>query len=235
MIGTIVNTCAVIGGGVIGVMVRSRLSQKMIDIVFQGIGLFTGVLGISMALHPENMILIPVSIVSGAIIGQSIDLDKYLRRFSESLLAGYSKKNISTENNDKTTSGFVEGFITASILFCIGSMSILGAIEDGMGKTPNLLFTKSVMDGISAIALASSFGICIVFSSVSVLIYQGALTLFAAFIMQYMSDAMVADMTATGGIMLLGLSINILGIKEIKVVNMLPALVIVVFLSYFFG
>ncbi|MCD7976573.1 MAG: DUF554 domain-containing protein [Tannerellaceae bacterium] len=119
------------------------------------------------------------------------------------------------------------------MMFCIGSMAILGAIEDGMGETPNLLFTKSIMDGISSVAFASSFGIAILFSSIPVLFYQGGLTLFAAFLMNYMSEGMITDLTAAGGILLIGVAINILKIKDIQVTNMLPSLLIIILLSWF--
>ncbi|NDW09988.1 DUF554 domain-containing protein [Dysgonomonas sp. 520] len=229
MIGTLVNAGAIVAGGCVGMVIHSKLPKKIVDIVFQGLGLITLTIGISMAIKTSNMILIVVSVVLGAIIGQAIDIDKYLRKFSDYLS---NKKFGKTSPGTTTDNTFTEGFVTASILFCIGSMSILGAIEDGMGNPPNLLYTKSVIDLMSAIALASSFGICIIFSSIPVLIYQGGLTLFAAFIMRYMSDAMIADMTSVGGILLIGLGISILKIKEIKVINMLPSVVIVVFLSY---
>lgn len=233
MVGTLVNTGTIIAGSLIGMLIHSRLSPKMVNIVFQGIGLVTLAIGISMSLHTESMILVVVSLVSGTVIGQAIDIEKYMHRFSDYLLRKAKKGNKEVKE-DTTANRFTEGFITASMLFCVGSMAILGAIEDGMGKTPNLLYTKSIMDGISSIALASSFGICILFSSVPVLIYQGSLTLFAAFIMRYMSNGMTENMTAVGGILLIGLAINILKIKDINVTNMLPALVIVVILSYFF-
>jgi uncharacterized membrane protein YqgA involved in biofilm formation len=234
MVGTFVNTGAIIAGSLVGLIIHSRLSPKMTNIVFQGIGLVTMVIGISMSLHTESLILVVVSIVSGSVIGQAVDIDKYLRRFSEYLRRKGKREGKGAGEDSMAQSRFSEGFITASMLFCIGSMAILGAIEDGMGKTPELLFTKSIMDGISAIALASSFGICILFSSIPVLIYQGGLTLFAAFIMRYMSENMTENMTGVGGVLLIGLAINILKIKEINITNMLPALAIVVILSYFF-
>lgn len=230
MVGTLVNTGAIIGGSFIGLIIHSRLSSKMTGIVFQGIGLVTLAIGISMSLRVESMIIVVVSIVLGSVIGQAIDIDKYLRRFSNYL----ESKNSGTKKDDIAANQFTEGFITASMLFCVGSMAILGAIEDGMGKSPDLLLTKSIMDGISSVALASTFGICILFSSLPVLIYQGGLTLFAAFIMRYMSDDMTANMTGVGGILLIGLGVSILKIKDINVTNMLPALVVVVILSYFF-
>lgn len=234
MIGTLANTGAIIAGSVVGLLIRTRLSQKMINLIFQGIGLFTCVIGISMSLKSGNMILIIVSIVTGSLIGQGIDIDKYLKRFAECLQKKGRRKNLSNTTENEAESRFNEGLITASVLFCVGSMSILGAIEDGMGQTPNLLLTKSIMDGISSVALASSFGFCIMFSSIPVLIYQGGLTLFATIAMRYMSDPMIADMTSVGGILLIGLAINILKIKDINVTNMLPALPIVVILSWLF-
>ncbi|MFV0420060.1 MAG: DUF554 domain-containing protein [Dysgonomonas sp.] len=210
MLGTLANTGAIIAGSLIGIMIQSRLSPKMTNIVFQGLGLIIIALGISMSLRIEDMILVVVSVVSGSIIGQAIDFDKYLRRFSDYIQTKTRKdksKDISASTN------FTEGFVSASMLFCVGSMAILGTIEEGMGKSPDLLLTKSVIDGISAIALASSFGICIIFSSIPVLIYQGSLTLFATFIMRYMSDDMTANMTGVGGILLIGLGISILKLK----------------------
>lgn len=226
MIGTLANAGAIIIGGAVGTAIHSRLPQKMVNILFQGIGLFTLAVGISMSLKAQSLILIVVSITVGAVIGQLLDIDKSLKRAGEYLQKRFSKPTAEDGNR------FSEGFVTASVLFCVGSMSILGAIEDGMGNTPNLLYTKSIMDLISAVALGASFGIAIIFSSIPLLIYQGGLTLFASFIMRYMSESMTDNLTATGGILLIGLAINILKIKEINVTNMLPALVIIVLFSY---
>ena len=235
MVGTLVNAGAVIVGSAVGLLIHSRLPQKMINIVFQAIGLFTMTIGISMSLRSENIILMVISIVLGTIIGQGIDIDKRLRKLSDYLHGKFSKKRKTNESGDTTDSSrFTEGLITASMLFCVGSMSILGSIEDGMGEPPNLLYTKSIMDGIASIALAASFGICIAFSSIPMLIYQGGLTLFATFIMRYMSEPMRNDMTAVGGVLLIGLGLSILKIKDINVINMLPALIVIVILSYFF-
>ena len=239
--GTLLNAGAIMAGSIIGVMIHSRLPKKMVNTIFQGMGLVTAVIGISMSLKSDNLIIIVISVVAGIIVGEWIDIDKYARRLSDYLidkgrLFGNSKGKEQGDNRKEVAENrFAEGFVTASMLFCVGSMAILGSIEDGMGKEPNLLITKSVMDGISSVAFAATFGIAVLFSAFPVLIYQGILTIFAAFIMQYMSDAMVADLTAVGGILLIGLGINIMKIKEVNVINMLPALIIVVILSYFFG
>ncbi|HIS34579.1 MAG TPA: DUF554 domain-containing protein [Candidatus Avirikenella pullistercoris] len=237
MLGTIINAGAIIIGSIAGILIHSKLSQKIVNTVFQGIGLLTLTIGISMSIRSENIILAVISIVIGSILGEWLGIDIGLDKLSERLQKNNRKKNsISQETSDDTSSArnrFKEGFITASMLFCVGSLAILGAIEDGMGKTPNLLFTKSVIDGITAIVLASSFGISILFSAFPLFIYQGTLTLFAAFVARFMNEAIINDLTSVGGILLIGISFNILKIKEIKVINMLPALLIIVILSYF--
>lgn len=249
MVGTLVNTGTIIVGSVIGLIVHSRLSTKMSGIVIQGLGLVTMGIGISMSLESQNLILSVISIVAGAIIGQWIDIDQWLRNLSGFLEKRAKKSSVKSIDNDQpltaesnaeagrdvedSKSRFTEAFITASMLFCVGSMAILGSIEDGMGNEPKLLITKSIMDGVAAVALASSLGIGVIFSALPVLIYQGAITLFATFIMNYMSPAMTANMTGVGGILLIGLAMSILKIKNMNVTNMLPSLIIVVVLSYF--
>ena len=233
MVGTLVNTAAVIAGSAAGLLVGRRLPERMVGIVFQALGLVTIAIGITMALDMQNMLLAVVSLVMGAVIGEWIGIDKYLERFSGWL----HRTSGGAKNGDTAASSgrFTEGFVTATMLFCIGSMSILGSIEDGMGQTPTLLYTKSIMDATSSLILASTLGIGVMFASVSVLVYQGGLTLLAAFVMRFMTEPMIADMTGVGGILIIGLGINLLKLKEVNVVNMLPSLLIVVLLSYFFG
>jgi len=130
---------------------------------------------------------------------------------------------------------FTEGFVTASLLYCVGAMSILGAIEEGTGNAPSLLLTKAVMDGFSSIALASALGIGVVFSAFPVFIYQGAITLLAFLFGNLLDSGTIHEISAIGGVMLVGLGINLLGIKQLKVVNLLPALIVIGFLRYFFA
>jgi uncharacterized membrane protein YqgA involved in biofilm formation len=229
MLGTLTNAAAIIAGSTLGVLIHRRLPQKYINIAFQGVGLFTLAIGLSMALKSDNMILVVVSIVAGALIGEALNIDGNLEKLSNYLLKKVGKPRTAAGTN--TTHLAVEGFITASMLFCVGSMAILGSFEEGMGKTPHLLYTKSIMDGIFSIAFASSFGFAVAFSAIPVFIYQGSLTLFTVYIMRFMTDTMIADLTAVGGILLLGLGVSILKIKDIKVVNMLPALIIIVLLN----
>jgi hypothetical protein len=243
MIGTLANAAAIIVGSVVGTLVRSRLPQRYINIAFQGAGLFTLVIGISMALKSNNMVLLVISIILGALIGEALNLDGNTEKAANYLLKKFAKKDSDSDTSTSSVSVSegkpdtsrlaVEGFITTSVLFCTGSMAILGAFEDGMGQTPQLLYTKSVLDGMASIAFASTFGIFVGLSAIPVLIYQGTLTLFAAYIMQFLTEPMINDLTAVGGILLIGLALNILKIKDIRVINMLPALIIVVLLSMF--
>lgn len=230
MLGTLTNAAAIIVGSAVGVLIHSRLPKRFVDMAFQCAGLFTLIIGLSMALKSDHMIIVIVSLISGSLIGEMFKIDQKMEKTANFLLQKFAKKN-QTSGHTSTSHLAVEGFITATMLFCTGSMAILGAFEDGMGKTPTLLYTKSILDGIASVAFASSFGISVAFSVIPILIYQGGLTLFTTYIMQFMNDAMITDLTAVGGILLVGLGISILKIKDIKVVNMLPALIMVVLLS----
>ncbi|MDR2906817.1 MAG: DUF554 domain-containing protein [Bacteroidales bacterium] len=230
MLGTLTNAAAIIAGSAVGVLIHSRLPQRYVNIAFQCAGLFTLIIGLSMALKSDHMIILIVSLISGSLIGEALNIEGNTEKAANYLLKKFAKKGQNLENTNEPHLA-VEGFITATMLFCTGSMAILGAFEDGMGKTPTLMYTKAILDGIASVAFASSFGISVAFSVIPILIYQGGLTLFTTYIMQFMTDTMITDLTAVGGILLVGLGISILKIKDIKVINMLPALVIVVLLS----
>jgi uncharacterized membrane protein YqgA involved in biofilm formation len=223
IIGTLVNAGAVIFGSTIGILIQRKLPERITKVAFQGIGLFTIFLGIYMALKTSNFLIVIFSILIGSIIGAGIDIDKYMNRFGEFL-----KKKIKTKNEK-----FTLGMVTAFLLFCMGSMTILGAIEEGLGGYPHLLFAKSVLDGFASIALASTLGIGVMFSIIPLIIYQGALTLFASLFQNILSTPVIDEITAVGGLILIGLGINILEIKKLKVINMLPAIIIAGILAYF--
>lgn len=224
MIGTLINIGAVIIGSIIGLLIHTRLSKRIVTIVFHGIGLFTIFLGIKMALKTDNLLIMVFSLVIGSIIGELVNIDKGINNLSD-----YLKRKIKI-GSDK----FSEGLITAFLLFCLGSMTILGAIEEGLGGWPNLLLTKSLMDGFSSIALSASLGIGVIFSVIPLLIYQGGLALFAGYLQTFFSQTMINELTAVGGILLIGLGLNILEILKIKMSNMLPSLIIVIVLVLLF-
>lgn len=224
VMGTLINVGAVILGSLIGLMINRKLPSAIVRIIFQAIGLFTLVLGMSMALRTEHYVIVILSLVMGAVCGEWIDLDRRLNSWSERL------KSSLKLGNEK----FSEGMLTAFLLYCMGAMTIMGAIEEGVEGTYEILLLKSLMDGISSIALASGLGIGVMFSSIPLLIYQGGLTLISSVIGERFTDVIISDLSATGGILLIGLGINILEIKKLRILNMIPALVFVVLLSYFF-
>ena len=224
MIGTLVNVGAVIVGGSIGLLFRTRIPERMFTIVFQAIGIFTLYLGISMALKANELLIMVFSLVVGSLIGEFLRLEGRIEKLSEKL-----KKKVGSED-----AKFSTGLLTAFMLFCMGAMTVVGSIEEGMGKEPTLLMTKSMMDGISAVALAAVMGIGVLFSVVPLLIYQGGLTLLAALFGDVIPQTIINEITGVGGVLIIGLGISILELKKIKVVNMLPALLVEVLLCYIF-
>ncbi len=223
MLGTLINAAAVVIGSIVGVLIHAKLPKKLTTTAFQAIGLFTIFLGISMALKTQNFLIMIFSIVLGSLLGEILDIDSWVNRFGE-----YLKKKLNSKE-----SNFSEGFVTAFLLFCMGSMTILGAIEEGLGNPPNLLLSKSVLDGFSSIALASSLGIGVLFSALPLLIFQGGITLFAAALQDVLTLTLINEVTAVGGLLLIGLGISILEIKEIKVLNMMPSLLVAALFVYF--
>ncbi len=215
MTGTLVNATTVIIGSLIGIWFRNRLPDRIVKIVFQSIGLFTLYLGFSMALNGTKILPIIFSLILGAITGELLSLDQRINQ-----LADLIKRNLRI--ND---ANFSEGLITAFLLFCIGSMTILGAIEEGMGKGSQILMTKALMDGFASIALSSALGLGVGFSALPLLLFQGGITLLAWWIGHFIPSVAIDNLTATGGIILIGMGINILEIKKINITNMLPALV----------
>jgi len=218
MIGTIVNATAVIAGSLVGIVLKSRLPERFIQIFFQVIGLFTLYLGFSMAIKSSHVLAMILSLITGALIGECLHLDRGMERIAEKL-----KKRFKS-----THERFTEGLLTAFLLYCMGSLTILGAIQEGMTGDAHLLYIKSLMDGVSSIALASGLGIGVLFSAIPLLAFQGGITLLAMWLGNFFPPVMITELSATGGILLLGLGINILGIKQIKVINMLPALIMII-------
>jgi len=224
MTGTFINAGAILVGSIIGISIHSRLPERFTKIVFQSIGLFTLFLGVYMGLKTNNFFLIIISLVIGGILGELLHLDIKINKMGD-----YLKSKFKSDN-----SKFSEGLVTAFLLFCMGSVTILGAIEEGLGGKPNLLLAKSVLDGVSSIALAAAFGFGVAFSIIPLLVYQGGLTLLAFYFGNYFSEPIINELTSVGGIMLIGLGINILEIKQLKIINLLPSLVVIILLAYFF-
>ncbi|RUT78194.1 DUF554 domain-containing protein [Ancylomarina longa] len=224
MIGTFVNVIAVLIGGSIGLLFRSRIPERMFTIVFQAIGIFTLYLGISMALKANELLIMVFSLVVGSLIGELLRLEDHVESWS-----GKLKKKIGSENDKFST-----GLVTAFMLFCLGAMTVLGSMEEGMGKEPTLLLTKSMMDGFSSVALAAVMGSGVLFAAIPLLIYQGGLTLLAALFGDVIPPVIITELSGVGGVLIIGLGISILELKKIKVLNMLPALLVEALLCYIF-
>ncbi len=225
MLGTIVNAVAILVGGVLGLVLKSRLPEKYTAVFFQVIGLFTLVLGFSMSIKTEKPLLMVFSLILGGVSGIILNLQQRIDTWAIAL------KNRFKLKGDR----FAEGMVVAFLLFCMGSLTVLGALEEGTGGEPKLFYVKSLMDGFSALALASTLGVGVIFSILPLLVYQGGLTWIAAATAKSLSTAMVNELSAVGGVMLIALGINILGIKKLEVVNLLPSLVFIILLFYLFG
>ena len=224
MEGTFVNIAAIIAGSAIGLFLNTKLPDRFVKIFFQVIGLFTIFLGISMAIESTHILHMVMALITGALLGELLKIQEGLESFGDFL-----KKRFKIGNEK-----FTEGLVTAFLLYCIGSLTIIGAIEAGLTGDQELIYIKSLMDGVSSIALASGLGIGVMFSIVPLLIFQGGITLLAMQFGDFIPPVMITELSAVGGVILMGLGINILEIKSIKVLNMLPALVTIIILLWLF-
>lgn len=222
MTGTIINIIAVLAGGTIGLLFGSRIPERFKSTIIAGMGLFTVVMGVQMFLKSENQLIVLGAMLLGTIVGEWLAIEDRLQDFGLRL-----EKRFSSDSENGAGSRFVRGFMVSSLLFCIGPMAILGSIQDGLTGDYNLLAVKSTLDGFASVAFASTLGVGVMFSSIIILIYQGGISLLAGALSAIISDPMMNEMTATGGVILAGLGIsNLLEIKKIRVGNFLPALVI---------
>lgn len=224
MIGTIVNVLAIIVGGIIGVMLKGKLPAKFQKIVMQGISLAVILIGLQMALGAtgsKDILIVIFSLVLGGIIGEILKIEERLNKAGNLL-----EKRFGNENTL-----FVEGFVQACLIYCVGAMAIMGAIQDGLNNDPSILFTKALLDGTSSIAFAATFGIGVAFSAIPVLLYQGAITLLASWAQQILQGPAARELTVTGGLLIFAIGLNILGICKIKVGNLLPSLFVAIIIA----
>lgn len=217
MLGTIVNSITVMVGCLCGLIVKGRLTEKISTTIMNGLALCTLYIGISGALNGGDTLIMIISVAVGALIGEIIDIDKRLNNLGNYLESKFNNKK---ENNIS----IAEGFITSSLLFCVGAMTIVGALESGLKGNHDTLFTKSVLDLVSSIIFTSSLGIGVIFSAITVFVYQGLITIGAGFLSGVLSDYVITNMSAVGGLLIIGLAFNMLGITKIKIANLLPAI-----------
>lgn len=223
-LGTLFNVITIVIGSLIGMLFGDRFPERIKQIVFQGMGLVTFALGVQMGLKMDNVLIFIFSILLGAIMGEGIDVDKQLSKLSDFL-----KASVKSENTK-----FTEGLITMFVIACVGPFTILGTINEGLRGDHTLLFTKAVLDGFVSIAFASAFGSGILFSTIPLFVFQIALTLSAGLVKDYFTPHVINELTAVGGVLIMGIGVNLLEVKKIKIANLLPALLITVLLSLFF-
>lgn len=224
MTGTFLNVGTVLIGGMLGLLFGRRVPERLKATVVSGMGLFVAALGLQMFLKTENAIIVLGSLLIGALLGEWWRIEDGLQALGQNLEKRFTTNGEGTEG---ASSKFVRGFLTTSLLFCVGPLTILGSIQDGLTGDYNLLAVKSVLDGFASLAFASTLGPGVLFSSLVILVYQGGISLLAAQLNAVITSTMMGEMTATGGVILMGLALSsLLEIKKIRVGNFLPALAI---------
>lgn len=214
MWGTIVNALAIIAGGILGVIIGQKVSKSMGDTLMQGIGLAVMLIGVQMALTTQNILIMIGSLVVGGAIGELLELEARLERLGKRL----------EETVKDREGGVAKAFVTTSLIYCVGAMAIVGSLESGLHHNHQILYAKSMLDGISALIFASTMGVGVVFSAGPILIYQGGIALLAGALQPLLTQAVITEMSAAGGLLIMGIGLNVLNIKLIKVGNLLPAI-----------
>lgn len=227
LLGTIANVITIIVGSLIG-LVLTRVKDNYKETIMHGIGLTVIIIGIQMALNTESIIIVLLSILLGALVGEALKLDAFVNRLAHWISGKFT--------SEKDSATLAQGFITASLIFVVGAMAILGGLDSGMREDHGILYTKSILDGFTAMVLTSTLGIGVILSIIPVFLYQAAITLLAAKINNYVPEvilnSLITEITAIGGILIIAIGLNILKLIEIRVTNLLPALIIVIFFIY---
>ncbi len=228
MTGTLLNTGAILLGGGLGLLLGSRLSIKLKQTLITALGLFTLVYGVSMFLKTQNSLIVLGALVIGTLLGEWAHLEEGLAHLGARLEQKFNNAN-GTDQQER----FIKGFLTASLIFCVGPMAILGSIENGLTGNINTLAVKSILDGLTSMAFASSLGVGVLFSAPLVLIYQGAISLLAGQMQTFTTTSMMNELSAVGGVILIGIAISgLLEIKKIRTASFLPALILAPLIVY---
>ncbi|MBC7106744.1 MAG: DUF554 domain-containing protein [Firmicutes bacterium] len=216
MTGTLVNVAAIAAGSFLGVVARKGIPSGVRDTVMQGVGLAVLLIGFKMAWETRNPLIVVGSLALGGAAGELLALEERLDRAGRWLEARVAGAG---------TGEVARAFVTATLVFCVGAMAIMGAIEDGLGGVPHILYTKAILDGVTSVVFGSALGIGVLFSALPVLVYQGGLTLAARVVGGILTPPVVAELTAAGGLIIVGIGINLLGLARIRTGNLLPAIV----------
>jgi hypothetical protein len=215
MIGTIVNAAAIMAGGVFGLLLKKGIKDRYKTTIMQAIGLSVILIGVRSALNATDLLEIIICMVVGSLLGEAMRIEDRIEA-----LGAYAEKQFSRS----TDGGFSKGLVTASLVFCVGSMAIVGSLESGLAGNHETLFAKSLLDGITSVVFASTFGSGVILSAAPVLIYQGTITLGASLLRPFLTSGVIAQMSGVGGLLIAAIGINMLRIAHIKVGNMLPAI-----------
>lgn len=216
MIGVLVNAAGVLIGGSIGLLAKKGIPENWSQVMFKGIALCVIYIGVAGSLNGENTLVLILSMAVGTLIGQGLDLDRRLNSLASGLEKRFKKEG--------DTTSVAEGFVTSSLLFCVGALTVVGSLQAGLTGNNEMLFTKSGLDFISAIIFASSLGYGVLFSAAFVLVFQGSIVLLAQVVAPFMGDAVIGEMTCAGSVLILGMGLNMLDLTKLKIMNYLPAI-----------
>lgn len=225
MIGTLVNVVAVVVGSLLGLLLRKGFPEKMKQTVTTGMGLCVILIGMQGALTTQNVLLVILSVVLGSILGSALKIEERLDKLGLSL----QKKFAAKDGNDN----FAKGFVNATLIYCVGAMAIVGSIDSGLRGNHDTLFAKSLLDGVMSIALASTMGIGVMLSAVAVLIYQGGIALLAQLVEPLLTNAMITEMSAVGGVLIMAIGFNLFRKEHLPVGDMLPSIFLPLVLTLF--
>ncbi len=220
MIATVINALAVLAGSLLGILLHSHIKESFKTVVSVGAGIMTVILGVRMSLDSSKIVFLALSLIIGGILGEWWKIEDGILCLGDFLKRNFAKR--------ETGKDFAYAFLTASVLFCVGAMTLVGAFKAGTEGDYELLFTKSVMDGFMAIVLTAALGIGVAFSAATILVYQGGLTIAAVWIKPLVSEALLRELTGVGGALVLMIGINLLGLAKLKTANYVPALILIV-------
>lgn len=217
MLGTIVNALAILGGSLLGLLFSKGIADNYKEIILSGVGLSVLLIGVKSALVTNDLMVVIFSVIIGALLGEWWQIEKKLEA-----LGAFLEKKVTAKSSD--TKSFARGFVTASLVFCVGSMAIVGSLESGLTGNHQTLFAKSVLDGVTSVIFASAMGLGVMFSAAAVFLYQGLITVTAVFMKSFLVPETIAQMTSVGGLLIMAIGMNMLKITAIRVGNLLPAI-----------
>lgn len=225
LLGSLVNSGAIILGGGIGLVLKKGLSARLANAVMNALALCVLYIGVSGMLKGENVLITILSMVAGTLVGDGLNLDEKINQLGDTI-----EKQVASPNEGVSVS---KGFVTASLLFCVGAMAIVGALQSGLTGTHDTLFAKSLIDGIAAIVMASSLGVGVLLSAGLILIYEGGISLFANILAPLLTDSVINEMTCVGSLLIVGLALNMLKLTELKIMNYAPAVLFPILFGFF--